>query len=56
MIETKEKNKQTMFDTVMKQFNQTADLIDLDPSIRKILGITNNEIIVHFPVKMEMGK
>lgn len=45
-----------MYNTVMSQFNQTADIIDLNPNIRKILGITNNEIIVHFPVKMDNGK
>lgn len=56
MITTQKENKQSMYDTVMKQFNQTADIIDLNPNIRKILGITNNEIIVHFPVKMDNGK
>jgi len=45
-----------MYETVMNQFNNTADIIDLNPNIRKILGITNNEIIVHFPVKMDNGK
>lgn len=48
-------NKQSMYETVLKQFNKTADIIDLNPNIRKILGITNNEIIVHFPVKMDDG-
>jgi len=42
-----------MMDNVMKQFHSAADQIDLHPSIRKILSITNNEIIVHFPVKMD---
>ncbi len=45
-----------MYETVMNQFNSTADIIDLNPNIRKILGITNNELIVHFPVKMDNGK
>lgn len=44
-----------MYDTVMQQFNATADLINLNPNIRKILAITNNEIIVNFPVKMDNG-
>ncbi|WP_026933717.1 Glu/Leu/Phe/Val family dehydrogenase [Christiangramia echinicola] len=56
MINTKKAPKQSMYGTVMNQFNKTADLIDLNPNIRKILGITNNEIIVHFPVKMDNGK
>lgn len=55
-MQTLEKvNKQNMYDTVLEQFNKTADLINLNPNIRKILGITNNEIIVHFPVKMDNG-
>ncbi|WP_298246311.1 Glu/Leu/Phe/Val dehydrogenase [uncultured Christiangramia sp.] len=56
MINTKKVIKQSMYETVMNQFNNTADMIDLNPNIRKILGITNNEIIVHFPVKMDNGK
>lgn len=56
MINAKPINKQSMNETVMNQFNKTADIIDLNPNIRKILGITNNEIIVHFPVKMDNGK
>lgn len=48
--------KQQMYETVMQQFNKTADLIDLNPNIRRILSITNNEIIVHFPVKMDDGQ
>lgn len=44
-----------MYDTVLQQFDKTADLIDLNPNIRKILRITNNEIVVHFPVKMDSG-
>jgi len=56
MINTKKVIKQSMYETVMNQFNNTANMIDLNPNIRKILGITNNEIIVHFPVKMDNGK
>lgn len=56
MITTKKEEKQGMYETVMKQFNATADLIDLNPNIRKILAITNNEIIVHFPVKRDNGQ
>lgn len=56
MITTKKEGKQGMYETVMKQFNATADLMDLNPNIRKILAITNNEIIVHFPVKRDNGQ
>lgn len=48
--------KHGMYETVMEQFNATADRINLNPNIRKILAITNNEIIVHFPVKMDDGE
>jgi len=45
-----------MLDNVMTQFNQAADLIDLNPNIRKILAVTNNELVVHFPVRMDNGE
>ena len=45
-----------MMENVMNQFNHAADIINLHPNIRKILSITNNEIIVHFPVKMDNGE
>ncbi|WP_055436759.1 Glu/Leu/Phe/Val family dehydrogenase [Lacinutrix algicola] len=44
-----------MMDNVMEQFNSAADHINLHPNIRKILSITNNEILVNFPVKMDNG-
>src|SRR5690606_36782435 len=55
MTTTKEKKPLSMYDTVMKQFNKTADLNDLNPNIRKILAITNNEIVINFPVRMDDG-
>ncbi|RFN60524.1 Glu/Leu/Phe/Val family dehydrogenase [Marixanthomonas ophiurae] len=61
MIATSEVKKQKkqptrgMMENVMEQFHSAADKIELHPSIRKILGITNNEIVVHFPVKMDNG-
>ncbi|MBO0590740.1 Glu/Leu/Phe/Val dehydrogenase [Cellulophaga sp. E16_2] len=48
--------KQGMLDNVMRQFNNAADIIDLNSNIRKILEITNNELVVHFPVKMDNGE
>lgn len=56
MIAIKESEKKSMYENVMEQFGKTADTINLNPDIRKILSITNNEIIVHFPVKMDSGK
>ncbi|HLT51559.1 MAG TPA: Glu/Leu/Phe/Val dehydrogenase [Arenibacter sp.] len=52
---TKEQPKQGMLENVMRQFDHAADLIDLNGNIRKILSITNNELIIHFPVKMDNG-
>ena len=45
--------KATVYDNVCRQFNKAADLMKLDPQIRKILSKTTNEIIVNFPVKMD---
>ncbi|WP_179351467.1 Glu/Leu/Phe/Val family dehydrogenase [Winogradskyella vidalii] len=44
-----------MMENVMKQFDKAADRINLHPNIKKILSITNNEILVNFPVKMDNG-
>lgn len=48
-------SKQTMYESVQAQFNKAADVMNLNPNIRKILSATNNEIVVHFPVKMDDG-
>src|SRR5690554_6206410 len=48
--------KQGMLANVMRQFEHAADSIELNPNIRKILSITNNELVVHFPVKMDSGE
>jgi glutamate dehydrogenase (NAD(P)+) len=48
--------KQGMLDNVMRQFHNTADIIGLNPNIRKILELTNNELVVHFPVRMDNGE
>lgn len=50
------KRKQGMLDNVMRQFDNAADIIDLNPNIRKILEVTNNELVVHFPVRMDNGE
>jgi glutamate dehydrogenase (NAD(P)+) len=55
MTVKKETTKRSMLDNVMQQFNKTADAIHLNSNIRRILSITNNEIILHFPVKMDNG-
>ncbi|WP_435133611.1 Glu/Leu/Phe/Val family dehydrogenase [Formosa sp. A9] len=49
-------NAKGMVKNVLEQFNNAANHINLHPNIRKILSITNNEIIVNFPVKMDNGE
>jgi len=48
--------KRSVYDNVVAQFNKAADLKKLDPQVRKILATTANEIVVHFPVKMDDGR
>jgi glutamate dehydrogenase (NAD(P)+) len=48
--------KPSLYENVTKQFNKAADLMGLDPAIRKILSNTQNEILVHFPVRMDDGR
>ncbi len=48
--------KNSMLDNVMEQFNHAADLIDLNRNVRKILQITNTEILINFPVRMDSGE
>lgn len=52
---TKLPRSKSMVENVLEQFNSAADVVELNPNVRKILGITNNEINVHFPVKMDNG-
>jgi len=47
--------KLTLYQTVQKQFNKAADIINLDQEVRDILSKPTNEIIVNFPVKMRDG-
>jgi len=55
-MKAKQIRKQGMLENVMRQFNNAADIMNLNPNIRKILSITNNEIVIHFPVKMDNGQ
>ncbi len=54
--QTKSKNGRSVYENVIRQFNHAADIMKLDPDIRKILSKTNNEVIVNFPVKMDDGR
>ncbi len=55
-MNTLTKKKTGMYENVLHQFNRAADIANLDKGIRKILGATNSEISVHFPVKMDDGR
>ena len=44
-----------LYKNVSRQFNKAADMMNLDPNIRKILSMTTNEIVVNFPVKKDDG-
>lgn len=48
--------KASLYETVAKRFSNAADLVELDPDVRKILQETMNEITVNFPVKMDDGR
>jgi glutamate dehydrogenase (NAD(P)+) len=45
----------SLYEMVTQQFNTAADLMELDPEIRKILSRPTNEIVVNFPVEMDSG-
>ena len=45
-----------VYENVTRQFNKAAELMSLDPNVRKILGKTNNELAVNFPVRMDDGR
>lgn len=45
-----------LYDRVLRQLNQAAELVDLDQDVKKILSETTNEIVVNFPVRMDDGR
>ncbi len=52
---TKVGGKPSVYQTVVRQFDRAADRMGLDPSIRKILSVPMNEVVINFPVKMDDG-
>jgi len=48
-------SKASVYQTVVRQFERAADTVKLDEGVRKILSTTKNEVIVHFPAKMDDG-
>jgi glutamate dehydrogenase (NAD(P)+) len=45
-----------IYANVARQFNQAADLMDLDPDVRNILEHPMNEVTVNFPAIMDDGR
>lgn len=48
--------RKSLYQTVVEQFNRAADLMRLNPDVRRILSTSKNEIVVHFPVHMNDGQ
>ncbi|MEO5789784.1 MAG: Glu/Leu/Phe/Val family dehydrogenase [Gelidibacter sp.] len=48
--------KQGMLKNVMQEFDAACDFIHLNPNIKRILSVPNNELIIHFPVRMDNGE
>jgi glutamate dehydrogenase (NAD(P)+) len=48
-------SEKSFSDNVIKQFQKSAELMGIDPDIRRILSTTKNEVEVHFPVRMDDG-
>lgn len=44
------------YHSVREQFDKAADIMKLNPNIRRIIANTVNDVIVHFPVKMDDGR
>jgi glutamate dehydrogenase (NAD(P)+) len=55
MIE-KQEDQNSVYANVVRQFNRAADVMGLDPDVRRILAETTNEIVINFPVKMDDGR
>lgn len=51
-----ERKKTSLYENVLKQLEKAEDIVHFDRDICKILADTMNELIVHFPVKMNDGK
>jgi glutamate dehydrogenase (NAD(P)+) len=45
-----------VYENVVAQFDRASDTMGLDPSVRRILATTTNEVVVHFPVRLDSGK
>lgn len=48
--------RRSLYQDVVLQFDKAADLMGLDPSVRRILAKPENEIVVNFPVRRDNGQ
>ncbi len=55
-VDKEKEKKASLYSNVTAQFNKAADLMNLNLNIRKMLASTTNEIVVHFPVKLDDGR
>jgi glutamate dehydrogenase (NAD(P)+) len=44
------------YEAAQQQFGRAADIMRLDPDVRRILSKTMTEVTVHFPVRMDTGQ
>ena len=49
------KKKTNLYENVINQLEKAEDIVHFDRDICKILAETTNELVVHFPVKMDGG-
>lgn len=49
----KERRLGRLFGQASRQWQRAADMFDLDPTVRTILGQPKNEIAIYFPVRMD---
>jgi glutamate dehydrogenase (NAD(P)+) len=54
--EAQPRRSRSLYDNVLQQYNDAADLMELDRDVRKVLASTKNEIVVNFPVRMDNGE
>lgn len=48
--------KESLYLRAVNQWQKAADMIQLEPTVRTILGQPKNEIVIHFPVRMDSGE
>jgi len=54
--QAKERKKSNLYENVIKQLEKTEEAIHCDKDICEILAGTMNELMVHFPVRMDDGR